>query len=100
MVRITGWFTLASGTAPVVNGVLATWNTADLPACAYTLRLLVSDESQVNCLTTHHQSEALVSVLVGGGNSTECAGDADMDGDVDLGDLGLLLQNYGVICEP
>jgi len=29
---------IATGNVSVVNGVLGTWNTAGLPACAYTLR--------------------------------------------------------------
>lgn len=75
------WQTIASGDAPVVDGLLATWDTSGLPTCDYTLRLLANDGSSVSCVGSNG-SEFLVSVKVGG--SGECSGDLDGDGDVDL----------------
>jgi subtilisin-like proprotein convertase family protein len=78
-----GWVTINSGSAPVVGGVLANWNTAGLPACAYTIRLVVSDNSVQDCGPNTHSSEFLVSVSIGFGE----LGDMDCDGDVDFNDI-------------
>jgi hypothetical protein len=43
-----GWTDIASGSSAVFNGLLANWNTTGLPACAYALRLVVTDQSKVN----------------------------------------------------
>jgi subtilisin-like proprotein convertase family protein len=59
------WVNIASGSAPVVNGVLGVWNTGALPRCAYTLRLVASDQASVNCGTTSNSTEYEVSVNVG-----------------------------------
>jgi hypothetical protein len=76
-----GWATIAAGTHPVVNGLLGTWNTNGLPACAYTLRLLVTDHAVVNC-DDPHESTDLVSIDAG----EPCPVDLDGDGDEDLAD--------------
>jgi hypothetical protein len=93
---IHGWQTIASGSGPVVNGLLANWNTAGLPDCAYTLRLLASDASTVSCLGSN-STEYLTSVEIGGGGS-DCPGDLNGDGVVNISDLALFLANFGVVC--
>jgi hypothetical protein len=60
----SGWVTIASGTAPVVNGLLGDWSTNELPSCAYTLRLLVWDTANVDCTGDAHRSDYTVSVRV------------------------------------
>ena len=42
------WTSIASGSGPVVNGLLANWNTAGLRQCAYALRLIANDQSRVD----------------------------------------------------
>src|SRR5262249_37783965 len=66
---VHGWVTFASGNAPVVNGLLATWNTTGLPPCAYAIRLIVTDQAQLGC------------VGVGGANSSEYIVTLDLTGD-------------------
>ncbi len=73
-----GWTTIASGSSPV-DGVLGTWNTAGLPACAYTLRLLVGTTAVANC-DDPSSIEYLVSVDVG----ELCPVDLNGDGAEDL----------------
>ncbi|MCA9293641.1 MAG: fibronectin type III domain-containing protein [Phycisphaerales bacterium] len=90
---INGWVNIASGNTNVA-GLLGIWDTTDLPACCYTLRLVVTDQAQVNCTGLPHQSEYLVSVGVG------IEGDLDGDGIVDLDDLQLMLFNFGMTCPP
>lgn len=87
-----GWVTIASGNAPVINGVFANWNTAGLPKCAYTIRLIVSDKSVIDCGPFVQQSEDTASFVLG------CEGDLDFDGVVGQSDLGALLANYGIPC--
>jgi hypothetical protein len=92
-----GWVTIASGTTPVINGVLGTWNAAALPDCAYTLRLIATDRAVIDCNgALHNQAEYDVSVRIG--SATPCPEDIDDDGDVDLSDLTLLLSRFGTIC--
>jgi len=74
---ISGWQTIAQGNTNVVNGVLAQWDASNLPSCAYTIRLLVSDQAGVNCSGNTHQSEDLVSINVG--NYADCNGDGVLD---------------------
>ncbi len=76
------WVTISQGTSSI-TGLLGTWNTAGLPPCAYTLRLLVTDSANVNCTGLTHQSEYLVSVNVGL-DDLACPVDLDGDGDEDL----------------
>ena len=78
----TSWVTLHTGTAPVVDGVLARWDTSGLRPCGYTLRLVVTDRAAVNCNpAVNNQAEYLTSVRIG------LCGDCDEDGDVDLSDF-------------
>jgi hypothetical protein len=42
------WSDIAGGTSSIVGGLLANWDTTGLPACAYALRLVVTDQSHVN----------------------------------------------------
>lgn len=86
------WNTIASGTTSVVNGVLGTWDTRRLPACAYTLRLLVSDAASINCGVTTNQSEYTISVLVG------CPGDFNLDGVVNSQDYFDFLTAFFTPC--
>lgn len=86
-----GWVTIASGNQPVINGKLASWDTSELRACAYTLRLVVTDEAIVNCnAAIRHRSEYTVSVNVG-----NCGDfDTDDDGDVDLYDYSKWFKEF------
>jgi hypothetical protein len=79
------WVTIASGTQAVINDVLAEWDTSELPACAYAVRLVATDKSILNCNPVlRNRSEIVVGVTVG-----ECSiFDSDCDGDVDLLDFG------------
>lgn len=43
-----GWVTIASGTNNT-SGTLGVWNTAGLPTCAYTLRLVATDRADPGC---------------------------------------------------
>jgi hypothetical protein len=94
-----GWVTIASGNTPVINGLLANWNTDDLLPCCYTLRLIVSDSTLVNCVT-NWWTEYLVSVDVGGEDVVD-RGDINCDGSVDFDDIDGFIEcliNGG--CEP
>jgi hypothetical protein len=82
-----GWVTIANGTNPVINGLLAQWDTTDIEPCAYTLRLVAVDDSIFNC-DDPLSSEVLVSVNAG----DLCPVDLDGDGDQDLLDYGLFQQ--------
>ena len=60
------WNLINGNTTPVVNNVLANWNTAGLSPCAYTLRLVVTDRAVVNCNDAmHNQREYITAVNVG-----------------------------------
>lgn len=76
------WVTIASGTTPRNNAMLTMWDVSQLPACSYTLRLLVEDAAEVDCRGPH-VSEYLVSIEVG----DICPLDLDGDGDQDLSDF-------------
>jgi hypothetical protein len=82
------WNTIASGTSPVMGGLLGLWDVSELPTCPYALRLVASDTAGVSCTGNAHSSEFVVTVNVGepGGG-----GDADLDGDgdVDFNDFAL-----------
>lgn len=75
----SGWVTIASGETPQDNALLGVWDASALPACAYTLRLVVTDEAVVDCRGPH-VSEYLLSIDVG----DLCPVDLDGDGDQDL----------------
>ena len=77
-----GWVTLASGNASVLDGLLAVWDTTGLPPCAYTLRLLVTDKSVLDCNgALRNQSEYLQSLTLVG---DALAQDTDADGMPDI----------------
>jgi hypothetical protein len=80
--NVHGWVTIANNNVPVINGLLANWNTAGLPPCAYTLRLVVTDQAVLDCNgALHNQSEYTVSLnLV----SDPLAVDTDADGMPDI----------------
>jgi hypothetical protein len=59
--NVHGWVTIASGTSNV-NGTIGAFNTAGLPACAYSVRLLATDRASVNCSGNTHLSEYVTSV--------------------------------------
>ncbi|MCA3006209.1 MAG: hypothetical protein IOD15_12735 [Phycisphaerales bacterium] len=69
----TGWTTIAAGTGNVVNGVLAVWDTSALPACAYALRLIVSDAAAVDCGAGSNRTELVRLINLGSG--TTCLAD-------------------------
>ncbi|HVM47563.1 MAG TPA: thrombospondin type 3 repeat-containing protein [Candidatus Acidoferrum sp.] len=75
------WVTITSGSSSVVNGLLANWDTTGLPQCAYTLRLVATDQSRVNldCSGSSgaNQSEYLLDLDV---VSDPLAQDSDGDG--------------------
>ncbi len=81
----TGWVTIQSGSNNVSGGVLGTWDTTNLPDCAYGLRIIATDQAVIGCGgPLRHRSEHVVTVNVG-----FCGDfDADDDGDVDLVDYG------------
>jgi hypothetical protein len=84
-----------SGVAPVINGVLANWDTSGLRACCYTIRLIVTDQAVRDCNgVLHNQMEDLVSVDV-----NDCPGDIDGDGSVSNGDLQIILDNWARPCQ-
>jgi hypothetical protein len=91
-----GWVPISGGLAPVINGVLGNWNTSGLRPCAYTLRLLVSDQSIVNCNgAITNWTEYTTSVTIGG---APCPGDINGDRRVDNIDLQVILDNWARIC--
>jgi hypothetical protein len=77
----SGWVTINSGNTSVAGGLLGNWDTTGLRPCAYTLRLVVTDDAVISCNSANrHRTEYKVSVNVG------IRGDYDGDGDVDLFD--------------
>jgi len=86
-----GWVTIGSGNGNVNNDVLGTWDTSALPACAYAVRIVATDQAVIGCAgPSRHRSEAVVTVNVG-----LCRGfDTDHDGDVDLVDYGAFMGDY------
>lgn len=88
-----GWVTINSGNTPVINGVLANWDTTSLPKCAYTLRLVVSDQAIRDCNgVLSNNAEATVSVIVAP------QGDLTFDGMVNIDDLNVVLSNWLDTC--
>lgn len=73
-----GWVTIASGNTPVINALLANWNTAGLKPCAYTLRLSVADKSSISCSGNVHISEHYTSVDVGNCGGPPCTGEESL----------------------
>lgn len=82
------WTTIATGNGNV-DGVIAQWDTSQLPSCAYTLRLRASDAAVVNCSPGGHTAGTLVSIDV------RCLADFNGDGQVDAFDLSELLGSWG-----
>lgn len=82
----SGWNTIATGTSPVIDDVLGTWDTTLLPDCPYTLRLRVYDTAKLYCNSALRQrTDYLVSVNIG-----YCGDfDVDNDGDVDMLDFSV-----------
>jgi hypothetical protein len=72
------------------SGLLFTWDTAGLPACAYTIRLQATDESVVDCGHSSHVVEDYRSIVLGGLASP----DLDEDGDVDIVDFVLFQLEF------
>ena len=77
------WRTIATGTGNIpADGLIAVWDTTDLPRCAYTLRLRASDKSRVGCLAPSGNSSGdQVSFNLG------CEVDLNGDGVLDLFDF-------------
>jgi hypothetical protein len=84
-----GWVTIASGNTAVSNDVLGAWDTSALDTCAYTLRLVVTDEAILGCQSGDYNiSEYKTSVYVG------YAGDLNADGAVNLEDFAIMSHNW------
>ena len=79
----TDWHTIAGPSSSNVSGLLLSWDTAGLPAGAYTLRLQATDTSTVNGLPTGHVAADYASIIVG----DFATPDLDGDGDVDMDDF-------------
>ncbi len=91
---VGGWVTIATGSGPVSNGLLANWDVSGLPPCGYTLRLVAVDEATRNCnAVIHNTAEATTSVQI-----ESCPADIDGSGTVDLSDLAILLSVFGAAC--
>jgi hypothetical protein len=77
-----GWVTIAAGNANVFNGLLGVWDTTGLPSCAYTLRLVVTDQSVLDCnCAARNQSEYTMALDI---VSDPLAVDTDADGMPDV----------------
>ncbi len=88
-----GWVTIGSGTGNVSNGVLATFDPTDLPACCYTIRVVAHDKALVNCNGAFdNRTERLVTIDVG------LPGDVNGDGAVNSQDLNIILGGFGLTC--
>lgn len=83
-----GWVEIAAGGAGVVGGLLAEWDTTGLRPCAYTLRLVATDRSVLDCSggLLRNQAEALVSVNIG----SPC--DVNHDGSADFFDVDPFIE--------
>lgn len=75
------WVTIAAGNANV-NGLLGVWDTTALSPCAYTLRLIVTDNAVLDCNgAARNQAEYIMSVNI---VSDPLAVDTDADGMPDV----------------
>lgn len=96
------WHTIAGPFSSNLVGLLATWDTTGLPACAYSVRLQASDLSTLNCgPNTHvtsafntHETVSYATLKVGGIPSPAEIGDVvwkDYNGDGvrDVGEPGI-----------
>lgn len=76
------WTLIGSGSSNVIDGTLGLWNTAGLVRCAYTLRLVVTDQAVVNCnAAIHNTTEYTLSVDLG------CEVDFDRNGTLAVQDI-------------
>ncbi|MBI4580825.1 MAG: hypothetical protein HY718_14045 [Planctomycetes bacterium] len=95
-----GWVSIATGNVPMINDLLANWDTTALRPCAYTLRLVVTDKATVNCNgALHNQTEYTISTEVGIHGDF----DYDNDGDVDMDDFGIFQRCAGgpaILADP
>lgn len=78
-----GWQTLATGTQPVTNGLLATLDTSTLTPCSYALRLIVVDSATVSCLGNNSAEYVTTFDYAGQG----LVGDLNCDGSLSVGDI-------------
>lgn len=97
-VQVTGgpynsWVTIASGNTCVQEDLLAVWDTTGLPNCAYSIRVLVTDSSILNCNgAISHLSEDVVSINIG------LQGDVNGDGEINFADVTAVLNSWGATC--
>ena len=93
------WTWIANGTTSVNNAVLGDWNTAGLPACYYTLRLRVWDESIIDNLgaADRQYAEDYLAIAVG---EVGCPGDVNGDGVINFGDIDPFVEllSTGATC--
>lgn len=83
------WVTITSGHNMVSGGIFGNWDTTHLPDCAYVLRLVVTDNSVIDC-DDYQQSEYLLPVEVG-----PCYDfDTDDDNDIDLLDYSVFEDEF------
>jgi hypothetical protein len=77
------WTRIASGNENIpAGGLIAEWDTSDLPRCAYTLRLRASDKALVGCVAPSGNTGGdMVSLNVG------CEADLDGNGVLDIFDF-------------
>lgn len=87
-----GWVTIASGNTNITNAVLANWNTAGLPRCEYTVRLIVTDQSVLDCSSGRNQTEFLTTFYVG------CTPDLNKDGVLNIFDILRFFADFGAGC--
>ncbi|MEL6797993.1 MAG: hypothetical protein AAFO89_14380, partial [Planctomycetota bacterium] len=73
------------------TGLLAVWDTADLPACSYVLRLTTVDDTIVNC-DDRRIARDYATVSVG------CPADQNFDGVVTPADFNAWVLNYNSGC--
>lgn len=88
-----GWVTIASGNGPINDALIASWDTRELRPCCYTIRLIASDQANVDCGRTSNQTEFLISVDVGQCEPTHDF-DVDDDGDIDLDDYAQFQSEF------
>lgn len=78
-----GWTVINNGISPVINNVLGSWDVSGLPACAYALRLVVTDEAARLCDGNLHNSSTYTTVVMVG----SCRGDFNDDAQFDSLDI-------------
>jgi len=88
----SGWVTIASGSSNINNALLGTWDTTGLRPCAYTVRLLVSDQAVLNCGFGRHQTSDMISF------DLRCQADLTEDGTLNFFDVSAFLQAFAAGC--